>query len=76
MAVTKVFKSGNSMAVRLPKGFAFSSERVEIQKKGDMVIIREIPQNLSRAFELLSSFPSDFYAEPRVDLPPQVRESF
>jgi antitoxin VapB len=38
---TKTFKSGNSVAVRLPKGFAIGPDiGVEIQKSGDTVTIR------------------------------------
>jgi len=38
---TKTFKSGNSVAVRLPKGFAIPAEaEVELEKSGDTVTIR------------------------------------
>ncbi len=38
--VAKVFKSGNSQAVRLPKEFRFSVEEVEISREGDAIILR------------------------------------
>lgn len=38
---TRTFKSGNSVAVRLPKGFAIpDGADVELDKKGDVVTIR------------------------------------
>lgn len=38
--VAKVFKSGNSQAVRLPKEFRFSVEEVEVSREGDAIILR------------------------------------
>jgi antitoxin VapB len=73
MRKAKVFKSGNSQALRLPKDFQFNCDEVEILRRGNEVIIREIPQNLARAYELLVQFPDDFYSEKRLDLPPQKR---
>lgn len=40
--VTKVFQSGNSQAVRLPKEFRFSDDEVEIDRVGDTIILRPI----------------------------------
>lgn len=37
---TTVFTSGNSQAVRLPKAFRFDSKVVEIERRGDEVILR------------------------------------
>lgn len=76
MRLTKVFKSGNSQAIRLPKDFNLQGNEVEIFKRNNEIIIREVPKNLARAFELLSQMPDDFFADGRKDLPPQERESF
>ena len=38
--VAKIFKSGNSQAVRLPKEFRFSVEEVEVSREGDAIILR------------------------------------
>ena len=40
---TTVFTSGNSQAVRLPKAFRFSSKTVEIERRGDEIVLRERP---------------------------------
>jgi antitoxin VapB len=74
MATAKVFKSGNSQAVRLPKKFRFQGKEVEIFRRGDEVVIREKEKakGLVRAFELLSSLPLEI--DDRDDAPPQERE--
>jgi antitoxin VapB len=75
MATARVFKSGNSQAVRLPKEFQFRSKEVEIFRRGGEVVLREKGRGLERAFELLCGLPDDFYAEGRHDPPPQRRKS-
>jgi antitoxin VapB len=74
MATTRVFKSGNSQAVRLPKEFSVTSKVLEIFRRGDEIVLRETSKGLARAFELLTELPDDFLAEGRQDLPPQHRE--
>lgn len=69
-----VFRSGNSQAVRLPKDFQFDVREVEILRRGEDVVLRRIPTNLTAAFELLASLPADFMTDGREDVPPQVRE--
>lgn len=70
MATAKVFRSGNSQAVRLPKQFRLTSDEVEIYRRGDEIILREKPRSLTRAFDLLCELP---YVE-REDSPPQERK--
>ena len=74
MTTTRVFKSGNSQAVRLPKEFSVNSNELEIFRRGDEIVLREPTQGLARAFELLSNLPDDFLAEGRRDSRPQTRE--
>ena len=54
VAMTTVFTSGNSQAVRLPKEFRFSSKQVIIEKRGDEIVLRERKLTLG---ELLKSLP-------------------
>jgi antitoxin VapB len=72
--MTKVFKSGNSQAVRLPKEFQFDVTELEIFRRGDEVVLRKKSQNLARAYELLISLPNDFMEDGRGDAPAQRRE--
>lgn len=74
LATTRVFKSGNSQAVRLPKEFTVKSKELEIFRRGDEIVLREPARGLSRAFELLTRLPDDFLAEGRQDEPPQHRD--
>jgi antitoxin VapB len=74
VTTTRVFKSGNSQAVRLPKEFSVSGKVLEIFRRGDEIVLREPAKGLARAFELLTSLPEDFLAEGRQDMPPQHRE--
>jgi antitoxin VapB len=70
MVLAKVFRSGNSQAVRLPKQFRLTSDEVEIFRRGDEIVLREKPRSLARAFELLCDLPEI----DREDAPPQERE--
>lgn len=74
MTTARVFKSGNSQAVRLPREFRFASEEVEIYRRGDEVILREKRSSPAEVFQLLASLPDDFMSEGRQDDPPQDRE--
>lgn len=38
--IAKVFRSGNSQAVRLPKDFRFEVDEVEVSREGDALILR------------------------------------
>lgn len=38
--LARVFQSGNSQAVRLPKEFRFNVDRVEVTQEGDALILR------------------------------------
>ncbi len=51
----KVFRSGNSQAVRLPKNLQFDTDEVEILKRGDEIILRKKPTNLLAAFMALAA---------------------
>ena len=70
MPSAKVFWSGNSQAVRLPKGFRFppDTEEVEIHREGESLVLKllprvEWPADFWRAFE---GMPEDFKRPPQV----------
>lgn len=75
MTYARVFQSGNSQAVRLPKEFRLNVEQVEIFRRGDEIVLREVSANATAVFDLLSQLPADFLAEGREDAPPQEREA-
>ena len=74
MATAKVFWSGNSQAVRLPKEFRVRGKELEIFRRGDEIVLREPSKGLARAFEILADLPEDFMADGRNDRPPQSRD--
>jgi antitoxin VapB len=74
MATAKVFRSGNSQAVRLPKQFRLKSKEVEIFRRGKEIVLREKQDDLVRAFDLLASLPDDLTLSGREDNFPQSRK--
>ncbi len=74
MGTARVFRSGNSQAVRLPKQFRFKSGEVEIFRRGEEIVLREKEGNMARAFDLLASLPDDFDLPGREKDRPQTRK--
>jgi antitoxin VapB len=72
----KIFQSGNSQAVRIPKKFQFDVTTVEIFKCGDGLLLKPKSRNLAEAFYLLGQMPEDFMTEGRDDTLPQEREAW
>ena len=75
MGTARVFRSGNSQAVRLPKEFRFKSKEVEIFRRGNELILREKSnEDMRQALELIASLPEDvLLAAAEDDGPPQKR---
>jgi antitoxin VapB len=74
MKTAKVFKSGNSQAVRIPKEFHLKGNEVEIQKKGEVLILRPKRKSWALFFESLGKFSDDFMKSGRKKLPVQQRK--
>ena len=72
MATARVFKSGNSQAVRLPKAFRFKGSEVDIYRRGEEVVLREKGKGLGRVFDLIANLPAEI--DDRDDTPPQERD--
>ena len=75
MKTTKLFKSGNSQAVRLPKEFRFKNNEVFIKKTGNIVILMPVNNAWDSLFMSLDKFSEDFMAS-REQPDAQVREAF
>ncbi len=66
--LTRIFKSGNSMAVRIPRdlGFEPAVQEVEIERSGDTLVIRPVRRrSLAGLMDRFAAFPPDFMAEGR-----------
>lgn len=65
----KVFQSGNSQAIRLPKEFRFDVDQVEVTREGDAVILRPRSRRRERWASLQTALErgvsEDFMAEGR-----------
>ncbi len=75
METAKVFESGRSQAVRLPKKFRFDAEEVVIQQLGAAVLL--VPkEKLQQTFaDGLNSFTADIFENGREQGLQQERES-
>jgi antitoxin VapB len=58
MQVTKVFKNGNSKAVRIPVEFQFDTDEVEIFRRDDELVLRKRATSLAKAFHFLAALPN------------------
>ena len=76
--LAKVFKSGNSQAVRLPKEFRFNVAEIEIFKRGDEVVLKQKSANIAKVFDILAQLNAidGFFEEKRRDDTPQERDQF
>ena len=74
MLSSKVFKSGNSQAIRLPKEYQVKEKELYIKKVGSTIVL--FPKdNPWEAFERsLTEFSEDFMADGRCQPPMQERE--
>ena len=73
MKTAKVFKSGNSQAVRIPKEFHLEGEEVEIRRKGESLILRPKKQSWAALIDSLQKFSDDFMEDGRLQPPVQDR---
>jgi antitoxin VapB len=74
MASAKVFKSGNSQAVRLPKQFRVKSKELEIERRGNEIVLREKSGDGQRIFDLITSLPPEIQHIRRGKDRPQKRK--
>ena len=69
-ATAKVFETGRSQAVRIPKAYRFDCDEVLVEQDGDRLILTPKPRRLSEFFanpkfrRLSSDFPADISDSP------------
>lgn len=73
METAKLFKNGQSQAVRLPKEFRFQGDKVFIKRVGNAVVLLPYQDSWQSLFESLHQFSDDFMAVR--EQPVQQRES-
>jgi antitoxin VapB len=75
--LTKVFKSGNSMAVRIPKelGFVDAAQDVEVERVGNTLVLRRVQTDtLADVGGIVGLFSADFMAAGREFQPETERD--
>lgn len=71
---TKLFMNGNSQAVRIPREFQLDGDEVEIQRRGNTLLIRSKKQTWRSLTDSLAMFTDDFMEEGRQQPPLQKRK--
>jgi antitoxin VapB len=72
MERAKIFWSGRSQAVRLPKDFRFQGEEVRIRRHGNAVILEPMAEDWSWLDSIVGELDEDFIQA--VDEQPEAQE--
>jgi antitoxin VapB len=77
MALSRVFKAGNSQAVRIPQALAYDSNitDVEVERHGDTLVIRPRTITMADLMEQLAAQPTPVTPRdrPALDWPNRAR---
>lgn len=67
MTTTRIFKNGNSQAVRIPSELAYDRNDIEleIERVGDEIRIRPASKKLTEVLAKFGQFSHDFMSEGR-----------
>jgi antitoxin VapB len=74
MKTAKLFKNGQSQAVRLPKEFRMSGNEVYIKKQGEAIILLPKENSWAPLFSSLNHFTKNFKIERNQPGEDQKRE--
>ena len=76
MQATKIFKNGNSQAVRIPSELAYERTDIEleIERVGEEIRIRPARRQLTGVLKKFAKFGTDFMSEGRGDQEQAERE--
>ncbi|ODN41535.1 AbrB/MazE/SpoVT family DNA-binding domain-containing protein [Piscirickettsia litoralis] len=75
MAKSRIFKSGNSQAVRLPKEMRLDGDEVIIHRLGDALLIQPVYETWLDVYNHMPDVSDDFMEE-RQDIQAQERDWF
>lgn len=77
MQTTKVFKNGNSQAIRIPADLAYERTDIEleIERVGDELRIRPVGRPLGGVLKKFAQFGPDFMADGRGEHEQSEREA-
>lgn len=73
MQIAKIFKNGQSQAVRIPKEYRFDSKEVNIIPLGNSIILQPVLNTWKDVFNAIQPT-DDFFVERKRDLPETKRK--
>ena len=71
---TRIFHSGNSQAVRIPREFHLDGDEVEIERKGNTLVLRPKKKSWTLLTDSLPKFTEDFMEKGRKQAAVQKRK--
>jgi len=74
MKTAKLFKNGQSQAVRLPKEFRMIGDEVYIKRQGEAIILLPKKKSWAPLFDSLNQFTNEFKIERNQPGDSQIRE--
>lgn len=74
-SIAKVFLTGRSQAVRIPKKYRFTTSEVYIEQVGEQIILSPKPKSWAQYFSSPKHFTEDF-PDHIKSLLPEEREPF
>lgn len=74
MMTAKIFKNGRSQAVRLPKECRFNTEKVAVNRVGDIVMLIPMDNKWDNFIQAIDMFTEDFMENGRENQLIQERE--
>ena len=69
MDTAKVFWSGRSQAIRLPKEYRLDTDQVRIRREGWRIVLEPIPKDWAWLDKLGGPFDDDFVAAVNEEVP-------
>lgn len=76
MDTAKLFKNGQSQAVRLPKAFRFEGDQVYLKRVGNGVLLLPFEDRWQLLWDSLDGFTDDFMRERNQPTEVDMRASF
>jgi antitoxin VapB len=76
MKTAKLFKNGDSQAVRLPKEFRFKGKEVLLRRMGNAVVLLPKTKSWETLIDSLAKFPPDFMRDREQPRKADRRKAF
>jgi antitoxin VapB len=74
MKTAKIFRSGNSQVVRIPNEFQLAGKEVEIERQGDVLLLRPRNRSWDTLTKSLTKFSQDYMKSGRLQPRLQKRD--